>query len=213
MDPRRELAIASGAAVAASIGDLLMLLVGNSLRPELQLPRPPGLALPVGGLLGVAAIPLYALGYRAVARAVGRSSRARARVVLVAGGGAAILGALIHGMTALSLGRAVAKGAAGRAPLESIAAEGGSLLAVWGAASVLVLLASLALLAAGTSRARALPRRLGWLNPAALTLLFAAAGLPFELGRAFLLPAAPNLAHGAFFLLALDALGREPRAA
>lgn len=212
MDSRRELGIASGAALAATLGDLLMLFVGNSLRPELQLPRPPGIALPIGGLLGVAAIPLYALGYRAVARAIGRSSRAQARVVFVSGSAAAILGALIHGMTAVSLGRAVAGGAAARAPLETIAAEGGSLLAAWGVASLLVLLASLAVFVAGTSRARALPRHLGWLNPAALTLLFGAAGLPWELGRAFLLPAAPNLAHAAFFFSALRALGRTPRA-
>ena len=40
-----------------------------------------------------------------------------------------------------------------------------------------------------------------WLNPAAVTLLLArgAAGLPWEIGRSFLVPAAPNLAHVVFF--------------
>jgi hypothetical protein len=205
---RRELGIAATAAMVATVGDLLMLWVANAARPALALPAAPALALPLGGVLGVAAIPLYALGYRAVARALAPGSRARARLVLGCGIGAAALGAAIHGMTALGIRPGGGAGAAGASPVVAVA-EHGLLVASWGVAALLVMVASAALVA-GAWRSYALPRRLAWLNPAAVTLVLALAGLPSEAGRSFLLPAAPNLAHVVFFFAAGRALGRRP---
>lgn len=202
---RRELAVASGAAVVATLGDLLLLFVGNSARPELGLPRPPELALPLGALLGVCAIPAYALGYRAVARAIRPGSRPLARVVLVCGSAAAAIGALIHGLTALTIRAAIESGASAAPPMEAVAASGTGLVAAWITASLLFLAASIAVFAA-----RALPRSVTWLNPLAVTVVLVLAGLPWEWGRSFLVPAAPNLAHVVFFLVALSTLGESP---
>lgn len=191
------LGLACAAAAAASLGDLLLLWVGNSLRPELALARPPALVLPLGALLGVLAIPLYGLGYAAVARAIRPGSAALARLVLVCGVGAGAIGALIHGLTALEIRAGLASGAPAAAPVDAVAASGGLLVSSWAAATVLFLAASLAIAAA-----RSAPRLARWLNPAAVTLGLIAAGLPSEWGRSFLVPAAPNLAHVAFFLAA-----------
>jgi len=206
MSARCELAVAAAAAVVATAGDLLMLYVANAARPELALPAPPGFALALGGVLGVAAIPLFALGYRAVARAIAPASRTRARLVLAGGIGAAAIGAGIHGITAFAIRAGQAAGAAGASPVEAVAANG-LLVVAWAAAALLVVVASAAILGS-----RALPRPVTWLSPALATVLLALAGLPSELGRAFLLPAAPNLAHVAFFGAALLAAPRvRPR--
>jgi len=206
MKPRGELMLASTAAVIATVGDFLMLLVANALRPELDLPRPSGATLSVGGVLGVAAIPFYALGYRAVARTIRNSSFTLSRIVFSCGFGAAAIGALIHGLTALSIRESMTSGSAVGSPVESIAASGGFLLAAWGIASLLVLTASFAILMAAGSGSRPLPRWLSWLNPAIVTIVLGAAGFPWELGRSFLLPAAPNLGHVVFFSSALYAV-------
>ena len=200
----RELAIASGAAVVATLGDLLLLWVGNSQRPELDLPRPFGLALPLGALLGVCAIPLYALGYRAVARAMGPGARALARVTLLCGGAAAVIGALIHGLTALTIRAGIESGAVAAPPMEAVAASGAGLVTAWIAASLLFLCASIAVFTS-----RALPRSVAWLNPLSVTIALVLAGFPWEWGRSFLVPAAPNFAHVVFFSVAFSAVQTE----
>jgi hypothetical protein len=203
VNARRKLAVAAAAAIVATAGDLLMLLVANAARPELALPRPPPLALPLGAVLGVAAIPLYALGYRAVARGIERASPRRARLIRSCGLGAAAIGAAIHGATALAI-RSAGSGAA--APLDAVA-QSPLLVAAWTAAAALVVVASAAI-----AGAQAGPRALVWLNPAAATLVLALAGLPGELGRSFLVPAAPNLAHVVFFCAAaVGARGAQRR--
>lgn len=206
MTRRRELVVAAAAALVATAGDLLMLLVANAARPELALPRPPPLALPLGAFLGIVAIPLYALGYHAVARAIAPGSPLRARIVRGCGLGAALIGAAIHGATALAIRADQTAGANAGSPLESVAANG-LLVAAWAAAALLAVAASAAI-----AGARSLARPVAWLNPAAATLLLALAGLPGELGRSFLVPAAPNLAHAAFFgAAALAASGSGQR--
>jgi hypothetical protein len=209
MKSREELIVASAAAVIATVGDLLMLLVANALRPELDLYRPSGFVLSAGGILGVAAIPFYALGYRAVACTIRHSSFTLSRIVLICGFGTAAIGALIHGLTAFSIRDSISSGSAVGSPLESIAASGWLLLMSWGIASFLVLTASLAILVAASSGSRPLPRWLSCLNPALVTFVLGAAGFPWELGRSFLLPAAPNIGHVVFFCSALYALGRS----
>jgi hypothetical protein len=206
---RRPLELACAAAIVATIGDLLLLWAGNALRPELALAPPPSFALPLGGALGVLAIPLYAVGYRALAREVERTSDLLARVVAFSGLGIGLVGALIHGLTASLILRAIGSGASPAAPLESVAAEGGLLVAAWTVAGMSVLAASLALLLASFARACPVPRWLAWLNPVTLAFAFGLAGAASELGRSFLVPAAPNLAHVGFFALALFAPRRR----
>jgi hypothetical protein len=209
MKSREELILATAAAVVATVGDLLMLLAANALRPELGLPRPPGVVLSVGGILGVAAIPFYALGYRAVACTIRPGSIPLSRIVLVCGFGTAAIGSLIHGLTALSIRESIASGSPVSSPVEFIAASGWFLPVSWGIASLLVLAASAAMVAAPGSGRRSLPRWLSWLNPAMVTFVIGVAGLPCEMGRSLLLPAAPNLGHVVFFCSAFYALGRS----
>ena len=201
---RVAFAVAAAAAVVASIGDLLMLWVANALRPGFGIPRPPSGALGIGVALGVAAIPLYALGYAAAAArarpALGRGTEG----VMLAGGLGAVLGAYIHAATAWLIEDQMG-GAPVGSPLEGVMRAGGALTVPWAAAALLVLLASAAL--AYAAWRAAVPRV--WLiaNPAVATMLLGAAGAATELGRAFVVPAAPNLAHVVFFATALRSAG------
>jgi len=203
---RSGLVLALAGAAIASAGDLLLLWVGNAQRPELALPTPPGVALPLGAVAGVLGIPLYALGYRALAAAARPVAPGLARATALGGVVLALVGAVIHGLTAQVIRGALASGAAGAPPLESVGAQP-LLVTTWLAAALGLLVASVAIVAASVSRARALPARLGFANPLALTLALGLAGAGTEWGRSFLLPAAPNLAHVLFFALALPALG------
>jgi hypothetical protein len=185
------------AAVVASAGDLLMLWVANARRPELALGDPGIGWLWLGGALGVVAIPLYALGWRDASRLVApATSRGAARAIAGLGAASAALGALIHGLTAAQIAADVRSGASPLDPLASVASWGAPLLALWAAAALAVLLASL-LLAPAALRCRA--PALALLTPAPVTLLLAAVGTASPWLRAFLAPAAPNLAHLVFF--------------
>jgi hypothetical protein len=200
---RVAFAVAAAAAVVASIGDLLMLWVANALRPGFGIPSPPAGALGLGVALGVAAIPLYAFGYAAAAArarpALGRGTEG----VMLAGGLGAVLGAYIHAATAWlieSQMRDMGTVPVG-SPLDGVMQAGPSLTVPWAVATVLVALSSAALAYAAW---RAVVPRV-WLvaNPAVATVLLGAAGAATELGRAFVVPAAPNLAHIVFFAAAL----------
>lgn len=204
---RVAFAVAAAAAVVASIGDLLMLWVANALRPGSGVPSPPPGALGLGAALGVAAIPLYALGYAAAAARARPALGSGAGGVMLAGGLGAVLGAYIHVATAWLIEDQM-RGAGTTpvgSPLEGVMLAGGALTLPWAAAALLVTLASAAL-AYAAGRA-AVPRV--WLiaNPAVATMLLAATGAATELGRAFIVPAAPNLAHVVFFATALRSAG------
>lgn len=202
---RVAFAVAAAAAVVASIGDLLMLWVANALRPGFGIPTPPRGALGLGLALGVAAIPLYALGYAAAAARARRALGRGAEAVMLAGGLGAVLGAYIHAATAWLIEDQVRGVSAAGAPLDGVMQAGAALTVPWAAAALLVTLASAAL--AHAARRAAAPRV--WLvaNPAVATLLLGAAGAATELGRAFVVPAAPNLAHVVFFATALRSAG------
>jgi len=197
---RVAFAVAAAAAVVASIGDLLMLWVANALRPGFGIPSPPTGALGLGVALGVAAIPLYALGYAAAAVRARPALGNVANGVMLAGGLGAVLGAYIHAATGWLIEEQM-RGAPAGSPLEGVMHAGASVTVPWAMATVLVVLASAALAYAAWHAA--VPR--AWLvaNPAVATVMLGAAGAATELGRAFVVPAAPNLAHIVFFVAAL----------
>jgi hypothetical protein len=128
------------------------------------------------------------------------SSRA-ARAVFVAGVAVALLGSVIHGLTAVQIGADLDAGAPGRDPLESLLSWGPLLLTLWGLATLLVVAASALFLWFVGRGLTAAPRNAALANPALVTIALAAAGLPSVLLRSFLTPAAPNIAHFIFFLV------------
>jgi hypothetical protein len=199
--------IAAAAAAIATVGDLLMLWVANALRPELRLSTPsPGL-LQLGALLGVTAIPLYGIGWAAAAARAAPALGRAAPWVMLAGGIGAVVGAYIHAATAWLIEGQMRSGTPAGAPLESVLDAGAGLVVPWGVATVAALVASGAI--AWAARRGVVPR--GWIvaNPAVATVLVAAVGAASELGRAFLVPAAPNVAHLVFFTTAFRSSGRR----
>lgn len=203
MNIRPLLAIASVAAVTATGGDFMLLLVGNSMRSDSQLQQPPAIVLTLGGLLGCLSIPLYALGYAALARVIGSTKPVPARIIRIGGIVFAALGAFIHGLTWLTIRDSAPSGSGSTTPLDAIAATGGLLLDAWIVASVLLLIVAIAIAWSGLVRPRAISVWPALFNPVVITLLIGASGAATEFGRSFLVPAAPNLAHIVFFVAAL----------
>ena len=195
----RSALIAALAALAATLGDLLMLYVSNSRRPEFLLPEAPADSLWLGAALGVLGIPLYALGYRAASRMLGPVSRRAARAVFLLGSLGALIGAVIHGLTALQIQSDLEAGAAAQDPLASVGSWGPTLPALWALAAILVFSAS-AIFGWRVGRGGGpAPRLLGLANPALVTVALVGVGMTTPLLRAFLAPAAPNVAHVVFF--------------
>jgi hypothetical protein len=196
---RRSCAVAALAAVIATAGDLLMLYVANAGRPVLGLAAPPPALLWIGGVLGVVAIPLYVLGYRAAATLAAPRLERHARVIAGAGACGSLLGAVIHGCTAFVIREGLSSGAPPEDPLAAVAGSP-LLLTLWGAAALLVISASVAFAIALRRGVPGLSRGLLWANPAVVTIALSLAGSVTPILRAFLVPAAPNLAHVVFFV-------------
>ncbi len=200
---------ACAAAVAASVGDLLMLAVANAGSTEPGLDPPAAVSLALGAVLGVLGIPLYYAGYRAASQTLARSSPGAARLVLLGGAGTAGIGAFIHGLTAFMIRRDLEAATPVQSPLEAVVDWGVFPVAAWSLAALCVLVASVAMFRGALSHSSDLPRWWGWTNPAFVTVAIAASASGSELGRSFLAPAAPNLAHVVFFACSLAAL-RSP---
>ncbi len=189
------------AAIAATIGDLLLLWVANARRPELALPHPPDGALVVGFLLGVLAIPVYGLGYHQVARRLAPDGAGVARWVFLSGAYGGALGAVVHGMTALAIAVDQAGGAPPRDPLAVVGRYGTYLYPLWGVLALLVV-AGAALYAALVLGGRTgYPRWMAAVNPIVLLVVVSALGSRNPLLAAFVVPAGPNIVHVVFFAL------------
>jgi hypothetical protein len=156
-------------------------------------------ALAAGTLIGVLAIPIYALGYGAIATAC---TRPLARA-LIAGGGtvAGVVGGAIHGMTGLGVHLDRVAGVTPLTPADFVARHGAFLGPLWGLAALGVLLASLAIVWSRVSGAGGLPAAVAVCTPAAVTaaLLGVTVAHPAPWTTDLLAPAAPNLAHVVFF--------------
>ena len=192
--------IALVAAIAATAGDLLLLATASAGRPGFEwLPAPSESALLVGTYLGVLAIPCYGLGYRDVARHLSPPYRGVVAALGVAGG---VLGGTTHGLTGLAIHVASTGGMTGIDPVTMLARYGAYLLPLWALISVGLVIGSTAF-AVGVARGRSsLPRWMALANPWFVTLAIVLAGTPSVIGRTFLVPAAPNVAHVVFFALA-----------
>jgi hypothetical protein len=208
MSLRAVLGVTAGAAIVATAGDLLLLWVAAATLPALALATPPWWALPAGLFAGVLAIPFYGFGYAALAAALPASDRWTTLLVRVAGFVGGALGSAIHGITGTALAAELDTPGAAIAPLALIGRWGTTLVPLWLIATALVVMAS-ALWARSAWRGQArVPRWTAFANPALGTVAIAAAGAATPLLQAVLLPAAPNLAHAAFFALTALTLRR-----
>jgi len=192
--------IGAVAAVVATAGDLLLLWVANGRRPESLLTAAPEWVLWLGGVLGAVAIPFYAFGYRAMARSLASSEARAARVVVAAGVSVAVLGAALHALTTVHLASEMRRGVPGRDPLLDVASSA-PLVVCWAVGGLLGAVAS-ATFAWTVARGRShVPSSLAWVNPFLVSLVLGAVGLPVGVLRAFLTPAAPNVAHAICFFV------------
>ena len=214
MTPASACALAIVASLAASVGDLLLLWVANAGRSELGLPVPPDGALLIGHQLGVFAIPLYGVGYWGVSRAIGSAHQRAARFVFVTGALGAAYGGVVHGITGMAEQLERAAGIEPGDPMAFVARLGAFLVPLWIGIAIAITAGSGVFAVAVARGDTALPRWMALANPLVLILLAALLGAPTPIGRALLVPAAPNLAHVWFFALAGIALaGREGPAA
>lgn len=192
--------IAVGAAFAATVGDLLLLVTSNATRPAFAwLPAPSEAVLLCGTYLGVLAIPCYGLGYRAIAASFAPPYRRWIGALGVAGG---VLGGTIHGLTGLVVHVEQTSAAAGVDPITVVARHGAYLLPLWAAVAGMLLVGSIVFATGVLAGRSSLPRWTVLASPAPLTIALVLLGAGSVLGRAFLVPMAPNVAHLLFFALA-----------
>jgi hypothetical protein len=185
------------AALAATVGDLLLLATSNAPRPGFEwLPPASEAALVVGTYLGVVALPLYGLGYREVAARCDARVR-RSIVALGTAGG--VLGGTTHGLTGLVIHVEQTGGAAAVDPVTLIGRYGAYLLPLWTTITCLSVVGAGVYFITVLAGRSSLPRWMALANPVALTLALVAIGQGSTTGEAFLVPAAPNVAHVLFF--------------
>ncbi len=200
MSYRSLIALSAAAALLATAGDFLLLSVvdGSGADPGIVRTK-----LTIGAVFGVLTIPVYAIGYRALADLPGFGS-ARS-IVRWCGVLIGLIGAFIHGLTAYAIYAAIESGVVSDAPtamLEGATASSRVLIACWLAAATATVVASSALIASALSASSATPRALAVANPIVVTVVLVAVGLLSPWGRAYLAPAAPNVAHVVMFAAA-----------
>jgi len=207
---RPRLAVALAGAVAASAGDLGLVWVGLAHDGAFGLPAPwPGMLL-LGHYLGVLGIPLYGLGYAALAAGIRGGSPRAARAVCLLGAVGAVVGAVVHGLTGALTHAAIRTGAS-TAPSAMLAIpEAAFLLPLWGIVALALAAGSLAFAAAVGRGGTRYPRWMAFCNPLAATGVIAGLAAPLPLLAALVVPAAPNLAHVVVFTVALVAADRHP---
>lgn len=187
------------AAAAASGGDLLMLYVVGAERADLGLAPAGSWMLPLAYYLGVLGIPLYAVGYAALAVTLARDAPRASRIILIVGSILGVLGAVLHGVTGAAVDAQLRAGADFPDPVEGLLVFGEYILPLWAAVGLLGLLASGAYVYAVMRGRSPLPRWAAAVNPVLLVLVMVIASSGSMHLEAFLAPAAPNLAHALFF--------------
>jgi len=147
----------------------------------------------------VLAIPLYGLGYWQVAEDIASGGRRVARAVFLLGLSGGAVGGAVHGVTGLVIHADRLLGAAGDDPLAVVGRYGAFLLPLWGLLGVLVVVGSILYARAVLGGSTRYSRWMAALNPALLVAVLGALATVSPRLEAFLLPAAPNVAHVLFF--------------
>ena len=195
--------MALAGAVAASAGDLALLWVGWANDGRLGVPAAPAGTLLVGYYLGVFGIPLYVLGYAALADGIRDAAPGAARALRLLGAVGSVLGAVVHGLTGALTHAAIRTGAS-TAPSDLLAIpEAAFLLPLWVIVALALATGSVVFAAAVRRGGTRFPRWMAWCNPCVATGAIAAFVTPFPTAAAFVVPAAPNLAHLVVFAAAL----------
>jgi hypothetical protein len=194
---RRAGIVAVAAALLATLGDLVLLWVSyagsgaHGVRPP-----PAGVLLPATWL-GAVAILVYAVGYWQAACGLVDAGERLARAVFLGGAAMAGVGGVIHGMTGLTVHYEMLRGG-DASPARMVAAQ----LPLWLVGLLCGGIAGTSFAAAVIRGPTAYPRWMAAANPLVLPLLIAGvAALGGPRVRAFVVPAAPNIAHVLFFLL------------
>jgi len=201
--------VATGAAVAASTGDLLLLAVATPATPALALGTALGRrALVVGHYLGVLGIPLYALGYRYVGARLGEPYTRPLTALGLCGG---VIGGTIHGVTSIAIA-AGGLGAAtefGSSPVPLSSPFAAYILPLWAVVTAAVLAASVVFTIAVVRGGGDYRAWMALASPAVLVIATSVCASVSSASRALVAPAAPNLAHVAFFALASANVSRR----
>jgi hypothetical protein len=199
------LAWALGGAIAASAGDVGLLWVAWAADGRLGVVAPPRGTLFAGHYLGVLGIPLYGLGYRALAAGIRDTAPSAARWVVGLGAVGSVVGAIVHGLTGVLTSVALRTGAPTAPDALLAIPEAEFLMPLWvivgGALAVGSVLFAGAVRRGGTC----FPRAFALCNPLLVTATLAVLALPVPALAAFVVPAAPNLAHVIVFAAALRA--------
>ncbi len=197
----------AAAAVAATVGDLLLLYVVSTALSDTIIVRPPGAALVVGAMLGAVGIPFYWFGYWLIAQSMVASRFAGARVIILCGALIGSIGAVIHAGTASAIRFDMAAGRPPLPPAEWLVSWGTPVLVCWVIVAAAAVVAAIVMARTALSSGSPIPRLVGFLNPVVITVALIVVGLESAMGRAYLVPAAPNVAHVLFFFLAAALAG------
>jgi hypothetical protein len=204
------LRMAGVAAIVASLCDLMMLSV--VLVPSADLWAAPDLMLGASAVLGALSIPVYAIGYGAIARSLDSAYSGLRRTITVSGMIVGVVGGVIHVMTAILICQK--QSSEGVWAVEDALNSGPLLPILWAIAMLASLVATGAIVFAKFSGRGTLPAIVAALNPAVVTV-FVIAGVLVggsEGLAAFVVPAAPNLAHVVFFIvgaMCAESIGHE----
>jgi hypothetical protein len=174
-------------------------------RGDLGVTAPPAGVLMAATYVGVLAILCYAVGYWQVACGLLAAGERPARRVFLFGAAMAGVGGVIHGMTGLTI-RYEGLSGGDLSPARAIA----MLLPLWLLGLACGGVVAVSYVGAIVRGPTAYPRWMAAANP--MVLPVAVAGLSVFFGprvRAFVVPAAPNIAHAIFFGLTAAALRRR----
>lgn len=202
--------LAGTAAIVASVCDLMMLSV--VLVPPADLWAAPNLMLGVSAVFGAISIPFYAIGYGALARCLDSANSGLRRTITTSGMIVGGVGGLIHAITAILIFQK--QSSRGVWAVEDALRSGPLLPGLWAMATLASIVATSAIVFAKLSGRASLPPIVVALNPVVVTVLVIVGmlGGGSERLAAFVVPAAPNLAHGVFFIvgaMCAGSIGRE----
>jgi hypothetical protein len=201
---RRAGIAATVAALLATLGDLVLLWVSYAASGAFPIATPPAGVLMPATWIGAVAILGYVAGYWQAACGLVPAGERLARAVFLAGAAMAGVGAVIHAMTGLAVHDELLRGG-DVSPARMVGAQ----LPLWLVGLACGGVAGGLFAAAVLRRPTAYPRWMAAANPFVLPPVIAAVAAPFgPRVRAFVVPAAPNIAHALFFALTTAALTR-----